>query len=87
MEVIDGIDLFELMIELKDVEQVQREHCLRYLFLQIGKGINSLHQAGVSHRDLMLSNIILTKDKRLKIVDIDFGGLRLSCRRKLKEGK
>ena len=30
----------------------------------------------------MLNNIILTKDKKLKVVDIDFGGLMLSCRQK-----
>ncbi len=41
------------------------------IMLEILKGIRSLHENGYVHRDMTSSNIIITKDKSIKIIDFD----------------
>jgi len=50
------------------------------LFLQIGKGINELHKAGIAHRDIKPENLMITKDLKIKIIDLGYG-LTLSGRK------
>lgn len=50
------------------------------MFLQIGKGINELHKAGIAHRDIKPENLMITKDLKIKIIDLGYG-LTLSGRK------
>ena len=50
------------------------ETIARFYFKQLIDGLNTIHQAGIVHRDLKLENILIGKGYNLKIAD--FG---LSC--------
>ena len=76
MELLDGVGLLEFLNECQD----QPDTFIRYMFLQIGKGINELHKAGIAHRDIKPENLMITKDLKIKIIDLGYG-LTLSGRK------
>ncbi|KFH65879.1 CAMK protein kinase [Podila verticillata NRRL 6337] len=41
----------------------------RHIFEQICQAVNYLHQQGIVHRDIKSENIMLTEDKRIKLID------------------
>jgi len=45
------------------------ETTARSFFLQLHLGLTYIHSMGVVHRDLKLENVLLTKDKVVKIID------------------
>ena len=65
-ELIEGGELYE-MIEYQGAFDPK---FVRYFFSQILKGVLFLHSKGLAHRDLKCSNILLTSQKSIKIVDL-----------------
>ncbi|MEM1550415.1 MAG: Kae1-associated kinase Bud32 [Candidatus Bathyarchaeia archaeon] len=64
MEYIEGRRIKDILGDLTDKERIE-------ICRQIGKLIGRLHKSGIVHGDLTTSNMILTSDG--KIVLIDFG--------------
>lgn len=44
----------------------------RRIFLQVVKGIEYCHARCITHRDIKLENILLDKDRNVKIIDFGF---------------
>ncbi len=65
MEFIDGHELRKLLI---DNRQLSIDNCLNYA-VQIASGLQAAHAKGVTHRDIKSSNIMITRDGRVKIMD------------------
>ena len=72
MEYASGGELFD---KLKpDVGLPENE--AQFYFKQLLEGVSYMHQRGFTHRDIKPENLLLTEDRRLKI--IDFGHTTLS---------
>ena len=69
MELLEGVELLEFLNECQD----QEDSFVRYMFVEIGKGIHHLHKAGIAHRDIKPENIMITTDYKLKIIDLGYG--------------
>lgn len=48
------------------------EQAAHYLFVNILKGIEHVHEKGFSHWDIKLENILLTSDYEVKLIDFGF---------------
>jgi len=60
-------DFFEFVSK---VGRVSDQKLLKFLFLQICKGLNGLHtEAGKAHLDIKLENILVSEDGHLKLCD------------------
>ena len=63
-EFIDGQDFLETVkqnpLEEEDVKEYTRQLLL---------AVCHIHKLGITHRDLKLDNLLLTKEKRIKLVD------------------
>ena len=75
LEYCDGIELFK---EIKQHIALRgsgtqkgafSEETAAIYFKQIALGVKFMHDRNVLHRDLKLSNIMITEDKRCKIID------------------
>ena len=71
MEYLDGLPLHKLLKGRKI-----RTNILCNFALQIALGLEAIHRANIVHRDLKAENIVVTKDRLVKI--IDFGIARPS---------
>lgn len=75
MEYVDGVNLAELLNE----RRLSLGEVLRVI-RAIGHGVDYAHRMGVIHRDLKLSNVLVTRDlTSVKVADfgisrVDFGG-------------
>lgn len=67
MEFFEGIDLVDFVIENEN-EGIQ-EDLIKDLMIQIIKGLKILHDNNFYHRDIKLENIMLSKNKKIKIID------------------
>lgn len=65
MEYCSGGDLYTLIIASGKLEYAEAD-CF---FKQLIKGVNYMHEMGVSHRDLKPENLLLTQNGVLKITD------------------
>lgn len=65
MELVDGITLKEY---IKKVGTLPWQEACDFA-LQIGQGIGVAHSSDIIHRDIKPQNIIMTKDKTLKVTD------------------
>lgn len=65
MEYCSGGDLFLLIVSAGRLEYAEAD-CF---FKQLIRGVNYIHDMGVSHRDLKPENLILTQEGVLKITD------------------
>ncbi|MCX7048579.1 MAG: protein kinase [Candidatus Sumerlaeota bacterium] len=72
MELVKGGNLSKL---IKDEKQLPIDEALR-LFVEIARGLQAAHEAGIVHRDIKPGNILLTDKRQVKIVD--FGLAKLS---------
>lgn len=73
MELVDGITLKEYIKKMGTLPW--QEAC--DFALQIGQGIGFAHESSIIHRDIKPQNIIMTKDKTLKVTD--FGIARVAA--------
>lgn len=69
MEFCAGGDLYTLVLAAGKLE-VQEADCL---FKQLMRGVEYMHEMGVSHRDLKPENLLLTTNGGLKITDFGNG--------------
>ncbi|ODV67759.1 Pkinase-domain-containing protein [Hyphopichia burtonii NRRL Y-1933] len=69
MEFCSGGDLYTLIIALGKLEYAEAD-CF---FKQLIRGVNYMHDMGVSHRDLKPENLLLTQNGILKITDFGNG--------------
>ncbi|RMG34027.1 MAG: serine/threonine protein kinase, partial [Methanobacteriota archaeon] len=65
MEFIEGQELRKLLI---DNGQLSIENCLN-IATQIAEGLQAAHAKGIVHRDIKSSNIMITEDGKVKIMD------------------
>ncbi|KAI9139347.1 kinase-like domain-containing protein [Paraphysoderma sedebokerense] len=59
----------ELYTYLQNREKPLNEAEARFVLIQVIKGLMYLHSRGIIHRDLKLSNLLLTRDYDVKIAD------------------
>ena len=65
-EYIDGVNLTNYMLHNKLTEST-----IKHIFIQIVHGVHHIHQLNIVHCDLKLDNIIITKNKNIKLIDFD----------------
>lgn len=66
MEFVEGQNLREI---IKRNGKFTTTVAVNYA-IQIAEGISELHNLGVIHRDIKSNNILITKDKNVKIIDL-----------------
>ena len=68
MEYIDGDDF----IGYTNTKQMKDEPTLRYVMKQVITALHQMHKAGIGHRDIKPDNIMLTRDGKVKLVDLGY---------------
>ncbi|HTV22909.1 MAG TPA: serine/threonine-protein kinase [Polyangiaceae bacterium] len=63
MELIDGVSLRSHLMQVRSRDEVLR------LLLEAGRGLAAAHRAGVVHRDFKLSNVMVSSEGRVQVVD------------------
>lgn len=71
MEYADGGDLYNKIINFKKRGQTMPEKEVWKYFIQIIKGLQTLHDLKIVHRDIKSANIFLTKDGIIKLGDLN----------------
>ena len=71
MEYADGGDLANKIKEHKEKNEYFNEEDIWKIFIQLAKGLKSLHDMGIMHRDIKSSNIFLFTDKTAKLGDLN----------------
>lgn len=73
MELIKGGSLIEWV---KQEKAFQLKEALR-VFIEVARGLQAAHEAGIVHRDIKPGNLLLTEKREAKIVDF---GVAMLCR-------
>ena len=68
-EYIDGKTLNDSLNDREMEKWYRKEENAIFIFKQILEGLSYCHQRGIIHKDLTLNNILITKDKEIKIID------------------
>jgi len=71
MEYADGGDLYNKIMDHKKHKTDFQEHEIWNALIQMTKGIKSLHDRSILHRDLKSANIFLQKDGTIKLGDLN----------------
>jgi len=66
MEFLAGCDLFDFV-----TTNILSEDVIKYIFLQLLKGVKQLHECGIVHHDLKLENILIGKNGKIKLIDFN----------------
>jgi len=85
----DGGDLLQKILSLDKQRRVMRFSAIQRYLRMMAKGLSYLHHLGISHLDLSLENILISKDYDLSICD--FGQAEkqrwIKCDKKFRKGK
>ena len=84
MEYINGEDLKKLLLH-KKIKKLQRYD----LILQIGRGLDYLHENNIIHHDIKPENILVSKNNEVKIIDFGlarYNRLRIFTRNRFIDG-
>ena len=71
MEFADSGDLYQKIIEHKKCSQLFEESDIWRIFIQLVKGLKSLHNLKILHRDFKSANVLLFSDGRAKLGDLN----------------
>ncbi len=71
-ELVEGVTLRDLLEE----DGPQSEALCRYVGRSLAQGLAAIHAVAAVHRDLKPENVILTKDQRVKVMDLGVALLR-----------
>ena len=71
MEYADGGDIFQLIKEHQKNNQLIDEDDIWKIFIQAVRGLKTLHDLKIIHRDLKCANIFLNKNKVAKLGDLN----------------
>lgn len=74
MEYVDGAPLSDVIAE----QRLSATTALR-IVIEVLRGLEHAHAAGVLHLDLKPSNVILQRDGTAKVVDFGTGSLKMRC--------
>ncbi|XP_054006011.1 neither inactivation nor afterpotential protein C isoform X2 [Hylaeus anthracinus] len=69
MELCDGGPVMDLVRGLVSMDKKLREEHIGYILREVIKAVIHLHENNVIHRDIRGSNILLTKEGEVKLVD------------------
>ncbi len=69
MELVDGQPLSDLLSDGKRSGRSVDREVLRDLLAQSATAIGAAHAAGIIHRDVKPANLLVTRDRRIKITD------------------
>ncbi|XP_076635717.1 STKc_myosinIII_N_like and MYSc_Myo21 domain-containing protein ninaC isoform X3 [Colletes latitarsis] len=69
MELCDGGPVMDLVRGLVSMDKKLREEHIGYILKEVIKAVIHLHENNVIHRDIRGSNILLTKEGEVKLVD------------------
>lgn len=72
-EYVDGCDLHQFIQMVQGHNMKISVHLKKYIIEAIFQSLKALHEAGICHGDLKPSNILLSVDGRVKIIDICLG--------------
>ena len=71
MELADGGDVLKQIENHKKKKTSFTEKEIWYYFIQMVRGIKALHDLKICHRDIKCANVFLTKDKVVKLGDLN----------------
>ena len=71
MEMADGGDLYNKILNYKKKGQNMSEKDVWKYFLQIVKGLQALHDLKIVHRDIKCANLFVTKEGIIKLGDLN----------------
>ena len=71
MEFADNGDLYQKIIECKKKKIYMEEDDIWKIFIQLVKGLKSLHDLKILHRDIKSANVFLFKDGSAKLGDLN----------------
>ena len=71
MEFADNGDLYQKIIEYRKNKKFFEEKEIWKIFIQLVKGLKSLHDLNILHRDLKSANVFLFKDGAAKLGDLN----------------
>jgi NIMA (never in mitosis gene a)-related kinase len=71
MEYADGGDIFQLIKEAQKNNKLIDEDDIWKIFIQTTRGLKTLHDMKIIHRDLKCANIFLMADKSAKLGDLN----------------
>lgn len=71
MEYADGGDIFQLIKDHQKNNKLIDEDDIWKIFIQATRGLKTLHDIKIIHRDLKCANIFLTKNKTAKLGDLN----------------
>jgi NIMA (never in mitosis gene a)-related kinase 1/4/5 len=71
MEYADGGDLYNKIVQYKKSGKNMPEKEVWHIFIQIIRGLQTLHELKIVHRDIKCANLFLTKEGVLKLGDLN----------------
>ncbi len=71
MEYADGGDIFQMIKEAQKNNKLIDEDDIWKIFIQTTRGLKTLHDMKIIHRDLKCANIFLMADKSAKLGDLN----------------
>jgi len=71
MEYISGGDLSQKIHEKKRSRKYFSENEIWKIFIQLTKGLQSLHNMNIVHRDIKTANVYLSPDNNIKLGDMN----------------